>query len=482
MRRLLHIVAVLAIVVGVVSVTLAPTAASADGQGDFLPASPIMINGSFETGDYTGWTLWESPGPATYGTWGIAETGQTINRGQSTYDFYDKVMVNQNSPGLPRTYTTTDGQYLAYQLQNGPQDHRMYQDVTLSAGNLILSWDMFYRNHNNRFWDNQYLAVHIRDMNDNITETLFKTVEGSSPLVIGMTGFSYDISQHAGAMVRIDVEMRVRSFHFDAGFDNFKIEVIKADTATAVVSSQNPSIYDQPVTFTATVSADLSATGTPTGTVQFKIDGVDFGSPVPLSDGSATSEAISSLPAGDYIVTAVYSGDAYFNSSGSSPLVQTVNKADQTITFETLSDKTYGDPAFTVSATSSSGLPVTFTASGPCYISGDTVYITGVGTCTITAHQAGDDNYNAAPDVSQTFTVNITYERMAELVEQYVTNRGIARSMIAKLDNAMKAEVRGNINAKNGMIGAFINHVKAQAGKALSAEDADILIMLAMHL
>ena len=143
-------------------------------------ASPPIANGSFETGDYTGWTLWEGPGDwPSRGTWGIATNGEVINPGQETYDFYDGDMVTQLSQGLPITYETSDGNYMAYQLQNGPQEHRMYQDVTLSTSATILSWDMFYTNHAD-FASNQYLAVHIRDLSDNILETLFKTVPGDS--------------------------------------------------------------------------------------------------------------------------------------------------------------------------------------------------------------------------------------------------------------------------------------------------------------
>jgi hypothetical protein len=83
-----------------------------------------------------------------------------------------------------------------------------------------------------------------------------------------------------------------------------------------------------------------------------------------------------------------------------------VLKADQTITFGALSGKTYGDPPFTVSATASSGLPVSFSIlSGPATILGNLVTITGVGTVTVRASQIGNDNYNAAPNVDRTFKV-----------------------------------------------------------------------------
>ncbi len=48
-----------------------------------------------------------------------------------------------------------------------------------------------------------------------------------------------------------------------------------------------------------------------------------------------------------------------------------------------------GDPPFTVSATASSGLPVSFAASGNCTVNVALVTLTGAGSCTITASQAG---------------------------------------------------------------------------------------------
>ena len=88
---------------------------------------------------------------------------------------------------------------------------------------------------------------------------------------------------------------------------------------------------------------------------------------------------------------------------------------NQSITFDAISDKTYGDADFDVSATASSGLAVSFSASGNCTISGNTVHITGAGACTVTASQAGLDVYGIAttapkpwypaPNVSQTFSI-----------------------------------------------------------------------------
>lgn len=82
---------------------------------------------------------------------------------------------------------------------------------------------------------------------------------------------------------------------------------------------------------------------------------------------------------------------------------------DQTITFDAIGNKTYGDIDFSVSATSDSGLTVTFAsqAESVCTVTDTTVHIVSAGTCTIRASQPGDiDNYNAALDVDQSFAVD----------------------------------------------------------------------------
>jgi hypothetical protein len=94
-------------------------------------------------------------------------------------------------------------------------------------------------------------------------------------------------------------------------------------------------------------------------------------------------------------------------------VVQTVGKGDQTINFPAIADHTFGDPDFTVNATATSGLAVSFGAAGNCTVTGNTVHITGAGSCTITASQPGDDNFNPAPDVPRSFTINKANQTIA---------------------------------------------------------------------
>ncbi|MDR6785348.1 gliding motility-associated-like protein [Pedobacter africanus] len=101
-----------------------------------------------------------------------------------------------------------------------------------------------------------------------------------------------------------------------------------------------------------------------------------------------------------------------FTASGSSATatasITDDDKMDQVITFTALPVKTFGDPAFTLSATGgASGNPVVFTSSNPAVamVSGNTVTIIGVGTASITASQAGNAIYHAAANVTQVLTV-----------------------------------------------------------------------------
>ncbi len=83
-------------------------------------------------------------------------------------------------------------------------------------------------------------------------------------------------------------------------------------------------------------------------------------------------------------------------------------RADQAITFDPLPDLGPGDTDFNVSASSNSGLPVSFAAAGDCTVTGSTVHLTGLGTCTITASQAGDLVFKPATPVSRTAGPNVS--------------------------------------------------------------------------
>jgi len=164
---------------------------------------------------------------------------------------------------------------------------------------------------------------------------------------------------------------------------------------------------NQTITFAALSAATFGA-----GNTELEATS-DSGLSVVYSSANASVATVSGntltiVGAGMANITAAQGGDAIFNAA--TPVVRalTVNKADQTISFESLVAKGITDPPFSLSATASSGLAVTYTSSNASVatVNGSTVTIVGQGTTTITASQAGNVNYNAAASVQQSLVVN----------------------------------------------------------------------------
>ena len=119
--------------------------------------------------------------------------------------------------------------------------------------------------------------------------------------------------------------------------------------------------------------------------------------------------AVSAKDAGTYVITpgGLTSGNYSISFMNGSLKIE---KADQSITFDALPSKNEGEPDFTISATSTSGLPVTFYSSDNSIatVNGNTVTIIAGGSCTIYANQGGNNDYNAAPETAQELTITGT--------------------------------------------------------------------------
>ena len=96
-------------------------------------------------------------------------------------------------------------------------------------------------------------------------------------------------------------------------------------------------------------------------------------------------------------------------TSATNTVTINVQKASQAITFNPLPNHLIGDPAMILSASSSSGLPVTLSLlSGPANLTGSLLSLGGnAGWITISATQTGNTNYNAAPEVDQSFYLGV---------------------------------------------------------------------------
>jgi hypothetical protein len=108
-------------------------------------------------------------------------------------------------------------------------------------------------------------------------------------------------------------------------------------------------------------------------------------------------------------VTLKQAGNSHFSAASNQTLdMKILGKRSQTITFGSIANKQPGGANFSVSATSSSGLPVSFTSldtSTATVTSGGTVSIVAAGSATIRASQDGNDTYAPAAHIEQTFMI-----------------------------------------------------------------------------
>jgi uncharacterized repeat protein (TIGR02543 family) len=167
-----------------------------------------------------------------------------------------------------------------------------------------------------------------------------------------------------------------------------------------------PTITTQPlpqaVTVGQTARFTVVATGSPTPTYQWLKNGVVIAG---ATDAAYVTPATAMVDNGAKFSVVVTNS---LNSVTSEEKTLTVSPAAQTITFAALASKTVGDSPFMLTATASSGLAVMYSSSDPAVATVDAaglVTIVAAGTVDITASQAGNAQFAAAPSVTRTLTV-----------------------------------------------------------------------------
>lgn len=201
-----------------------------------------------------------------------------------------------------------------------------------------------------------------------------------------------------------------------------KIRVLAAGNTTITVSQVGNTAYDpapnvsrnltvnklqQTITFNAIPNKVI-------GDPDFEID-ASASSDLPLTYGSSNpavatiiDNKIHILAAGNTTITVFQDGNATYDPAPEVSQNLTVNKQQQSITFNTIPNKVIGDPDFDIGATVSSGLPLSYTSSNPAValIVGTKIHILAAGSTIITVSQTGNARYASAPDVSQNLTVS----------------------------------------------------------------------------
>lgn len=174
----------------------------------------------------------------------------------------------------------------------------------------------------------------------------------------------------------------------------------------------NPASYAVPATSSSGAAVTLAASVSDPNqlplTVTWTIDGNSTAVQTDSVAGGTTGPTALSLAqtftVGSHSAT-VTATNSFFATSTCNISVD-VSKGDQTISFPAIAPLTFGEAPVALSATASSGLPVSFqVVSGPGTLNGNLLTITGAGTITVKASQAGDDTFNPATDVTQDIVV-----------------------------------------------------------------------------
>jgi autotransporter-associated beta strand protein len=251
------------------------------------------------------------------------------------------------------------------------------------------------------------------------TLTIIDNMSGSP-----VTGIFAGLAQ--GAILTVSGTRFSISYTGGTSGNSVVLTALAATTTTTVSPVTTSPALGQSVTLTATVAATSTSVGTPSGTVEFEINGTDAGTGTLNTSGVATFTT-TSLNIGSNTVIAVYQGNTDFATSTSAPVTVTVAQAATTTTVTSSSPLAVaGQPVtFTAQVTpviSSVGTPtgsVTFYTDDTPIGTGSLDAATGVATFTTSTLGFGPQSITAVYSGDSTFGTSISSS-----IEEYITAAG----------------------------------------------------------
>ena len=212
--------------------------------------------------------------------------------------------------------------------------------------------------------------------------------------LVGGESLSGNLSRVAGEAVGT---YAIQQGSVSAG-GNYNLTYVGADLTISIIGQTITVVNSAPPSAAFGTSFNVSASASSGLPVVITTTGTCTGS------GATTATIIMASGTGACTVHYNQPGNASFTPAIEVLEVTTAEKADQTITVSVPAPPTAAyNSGFNVAATASSGLPVSYSSSGVCTNAGASFSMTsGTGTCTVLYDQAGDANYNPAPQVTQT--------------------------------------------------------------------------------
>ena len=350
----------------------------------------------------------------TYGG-AVAKSGQTITFGSLSNR-------NLDSPPFTISATASSGLPVAFYIASGP--------ATISGNTITLTGPGIVVVRANQAGSATYNAAPTAERSFTVIAPLSATVDIAGNVLTagalatpftpvtgagGATPYSYVISPSLPSGLSLNATTGVISGTPVVVLPTANYIITVTDSSSSTATGAFKLTVNATVTTTVTVS-NLTATYNTALTAIAPVTAANgtgaliYAVTPPLPAGlslNTSTGAISGTPAAAATVaTYTVSATDTLGSTSSKSFSLTVNKASQTITFPTIASNTFGVAPFAISATASSGLPVSLVVvSGPATHSSSTLTITAAGTVVLRATQAGNGTYAVAPVVEQSVVI-----------------------------------------------------------------------------
>jgi len=200
------------------------------------------------------------------------------------------------------------------------------------------------------------------------------------------------VALHAAGLCTIDANQSGNGNWTSAAQVQRSFTVSEGDQSITFGALSGRTFDESPITISATASSNLPVVFTSESTSVCTVAGT-----------SVTLHTV-----GLCVIDANQGGNANWSAAAQVQRSFTVGEGNQTITFGSLPGRTLDDSPFGIAATATSGLSVAFSSetSSVCTVVGVTVTLHALGSCIIDANQAGNANWDAAPQVQHSFVVS----------------------------------------------------------------------------
>lgn len=331
---------------------------------------------------------------------------------------------------FPASATVVAGGTVKFMIVGGVPDYTIFTDnisLTLDRNTVTASGGTFSATVPANASDKQTFTLTVRDSIGGSADVKITAQAPTKPVItpsaltmtagntatfaitLGVPGYTVVTNSALAQVNPVQVTDSGDTFRVLTSADlktNFTITAIDSiGQSTSANVTVTPVKSSQRITFGTAPGVIVGGTGTVSATASSGLQ-VTLTS-LTTSVCTISGSTVTGLSAGTCIIAGDQAGNADYNAAPQATLTFTIAKTGQTISFGTVPNVTVGGTG-TVSAAATSGLPVTFSSltNSVCTISGATVTGVSAGACTIAGDQAGNANYNAAPQATLTFTIN----------------------------------------------------------------------------